>query len=176
MQPTVRTSSNTAATMSLGPSRQSGIDKYRTMNLNPSPTVGTTPDAIEAAEAALGRTLPRSFAAWLLLNNGRAPGGLVVYPVFDARHPRKTWNTIVRHYDEGWREWRDNFADASVDLSSLLPFAEFGTGDCYCFDYGRHGATGEPVVVLWSHETGETVHVADDFAAFLVLRATRRET
>lgn len=24
----------------------------------------------------------------------------------------------------------------------LLPFAEYGTGDCYCFDFARIGADG----------------------------------
>ena len=55
------------------------------------------------------------------------------------------------------------------DAASLLPFAQFGTGDYYCFDYAQTGRTGEPVVVLWSHETGATSTVAPDFAAFLVL-------
>ncbi|AXF19443.1 SMI1/KNR4 family protein [Burkholderia pyrrocinia] len=135
-----------------------------------TPTIGTTVAGIDAAEASLGRELPRSFAVWLLLNNGRSLGGLPVFPVFDARNPRKTWNSIVRHYNEGWREWRDNFDHADADFSNLLPFAEFGTGNYYCFDYDRAGASVEPTVVLWSHETGETAHVADDFTAFLSLR------
>ncbi|MCA8298419.1 SMI1/KNR4 family protein [Burkholderia sp. AU30198] len=133
-------------------------------------TIGTTTAEIEAAEAALGRALPHTFAAWLLLNNGRSLGGLPVFPVFDARNPRKTWNSIVRHYNEGWREWRDNFDHADADFSTLLPFAEFGTGDYYCFDYDRIDASLEPAIVLWSHETGETAHVADDFATFLSMR------
>ncbi|WP_198387067.1 SMI1/KNR4 family protein [Burkholderia ubonensis] len=132
--------------------------------------IGTSTTAIEAAEAELGRTLPKSFVAWLLLNNGRSLGALVVFPVFDARNPRKTWDSIVRHVNEDWRAWRDTLAEAPVDLSGLLPFAEFGTGDYYCFDYRRLGVTGEPVVVRWSHETGETVHMAEDFAAFLAIR------
>ncbi|CAB3770797.1 hypothetical protein GQ57_30050 [Burkholderia sp. MSh2] len=135
-----------------------------------TPTIGTTLAEIEAAEAALGRALPRSFKEWLRLNNGRSLGGLPVFPVFDARNPRRTWNSIVRRYDEGWRAWRDNFDHTDADFSHLLPFAEFGTGDYYCFDYDRTGAMCEPVVVLWSHETGETTPVADGFSAFLSMR------
>lgn len=129
--------------------------------------IGTTIDAIHAAETELARTLPKSFSDWLLVNNGNALGALVVFPVFDARDPRKTWESIVRHFKEDWQEWRDNFSGSSIDFSQLLPFAEFGTGDYYCFDYGTLGDAGEPVVVLWSHETGRTSAVADSFAAFL---------
>ncbi|WP_233634403.1 SMI1/KNR4 family protein [Burkholderia cepacia] len=136
----------------------------------PTPTVGTTVAEIEAAEVLLGRALPRSFAAWLLLNNGRSLGGLPVFPVFDARNPRRTWNSIVRRYDEGWRAWRDNFDHTDADFSHLLPFAEFGTGDYYCFDYDRTAASCEPAVVLWSHETGETTPVSDSVTAFLSMR------
>ncbi|WP_080401914.1 SMI1/KNR4 family protein [Burkholderia ubonensis] len=131
--------------------------------------IGTTIDAIRAAEMELGRTLPKSFADWLLDNNGKALGALVVFPVFDARDPRKTWESIVRHFNEDWQEWQDNFSGGSIDFSSLMPFAEFGTGDYYCFDYETLGDAGEPVVVLWSHETGRTSQVADSFAAFLTM-------
>jgi len=138
-------------------------------------TTGTTTVEIEAAEASLGRALPYSFATWLLLNNGRSLGGLLVFPVFDARNPRKTWNSIVRHYNEGWREWRDTFDHTGADFSNLLPFAESGTGDYYCFDYDRTDASLEPDVVLWSHETGETAHVANDFATFLSMQGHEGE-
>lgn len=129
---------------------------------------GTTLESIRAAETALGRTLPRSYADWLLEHNGKALGALEVFPVFDARDPRKTWQSIVRHVEEGWQAWQDNFRDDERDFSSLLPFAQFGTGDYYCFDYAALGDAGEPVVVLWSHETGRTSAVADSYAAFLV--------
>lgn len=129
--------------------------------------IGTTLDAIHAAELELGRPLPKSFADWLLENNGKNLGALVVFPVFDARDPRKTWESIVRHFKERWLEWRENFSDSSLDLSQLLPFAEFGTGDYYCFDYGMLGDAGEPVVVLWLHESGKTLVISDNFSAFL---------
>nr|WP_315447254.1 SMI1/KNR4 family protein [uncultured Pseudomonas sp.] len=41
--------------------------------------------------------------------------------------------------------------------------------DYYCFNYAVKGQTGEPVVVLWSHETGEIEQVAESFSAFLVM-------
>ncbi|MHA7680720.1 SMI1/KNR4 family protein [Cupriavidus sp. PET2-C1] len=131
--------------------------------------IGTSIDAIRAAETELGRTLPKSFSDWLLVNNGRSLGALTVFPVFDSRDPRKTWESIVRHFNEGWKEWLDNFGDTSIDFSQLLPFAEFGTGDYYCFDYAKLGGAGEPVVVRWSHETGETVQDSDSFASFLTM-------
>lgn len=135
--------------------------------------IGTSIAAIQAAESELGRRLPESFTQWLLVNNGRSLGALTVFPVFDARDPRKTWDSIVRQYQEGWQVWLDNVADTASDFSALLPFAEFGTGDYYCFDYAVAGAGGEPVVVLWSHESGVTQRVADSFMAFMQLSEHR---
>ncbi|MGK5073596.1 SMI1/KNR4 family protein [Janthinobacterium sp. ZB1P44] len=119
-------------------------------------------------EQALGRELPASYAQWLLVNNGRALGALCVFPVYDAANARKTWESITRHYREGWQEWLEN-AGAGDEAHALLPFAQFGTGDYYCFDYAQTGSSGEPVVVLWSHETGAASTVAPDFASFLTL-------
>ncbi|WEK10232.1 MAG: SMI1/KNR4 family protein [Candidatus Pseudomonas colombiensis] len=65
------------------------------------------------------------------------------------------------------RPWLEVHAQGASDSAALLPFAEFGTGDYYCFDYGRQGQAGEPVVVLWSHETAQTRDVAEGFADFL---------
>ncbi len=130
--------------------------------------IGTSSTEIAAAEAALKRRLPASFANWLLVNNSRSLGALTVFPVFDARDPRKTWDSIVRNVEGRWAEWLDIFSGSGLDLSALLPFADCGTGDLYCFDYAAVGAAGEPVVVLWSHESGEAAAVADSFADFLV--------
>ncbi|APA69358.1 SMI1/KNR4 family protein [Janthinobacterium sp. 1_2014MBL_MicDiv] len=132
-------------------------------------SIGTTPAAIAAAEQALGRTLPASYVQWLLANNGRALGALCVFPVYDAANARKTWESIERHYRADWREWLEMVGGNASDADSLLPFAQFGTGDYYCFDYAQTGSAGEPVVVLWSHETGAATTVAPDFAAFLAL-------
>lgn len=69
--------------------------------------IGTTLSAIASAEKELNRTFPTSFSRWLLANNGRSLGGLVVFPVFDSRDPRKTWDSIVRNYTAGWRRgWK----------------------------------------------------------------------
>jgi hypothetical protein len=137
--------------------------------MNKNKSIGTTPAAIAAAEQALGRALPASYVQWLLLNNGRALGALSIFPVYDADHARKTWESIERHYRTNWQEWLENAGESGNDASSLLPFAQFGTGDYYCFDYAQTGPAGEPVVVLWSHETGAASTVAPDFAAFLAL-------
>ncbi|QJW82250.1 SMI1/KNR4 family protein [Burkholderia glumae] len=138
--------------------------------------MGTSQDAIRAAEAQLGRALPRSFAEWLLANNGRALGALSVFPVYDARDPRKTWESIVRRYQSDWQEWQEVAPRAQPDPDNLLPFAEFGTGDYYCSDYGRPGAAGEPKVVLWSHETGSVTEKADNFSDFFEHTGTARLT
>ena len=137
--------------------------------MNKSKSIGTTLDAIAAAEQALGRSLPPSYAQWLLLNNGRALGALCIFPVYDAANARKTWESIARHYETSWQEWLENTGANGSDAASLLPFAQFGTGDYYCFDYAQTGPAGEPVVVLWSHETGAATAVAPDFASFLIL-------
>ena len=111
-------------------------------------SIGTSQAAIAAAEQALGRTLPASYVQWLLVNNGRALGALSVFPVYDEANARKTWESIVRHYNTSWQAWLEN-VDGGNDASTLLPFAQFGTGDYYCFDYAQTGPSGEPVVVLW---------------------------
>jgi len=129
--------------------------------------IGTTLSAIASAEKELNRTFPTSFSRWLLANNGRSLGGLVVFPVFDSRDPRKTWDSIVRNYTAGWQAWLENFSQSPERFAPLLPFAEFGTGDYYCFDYDARGASGEPAVVLWDHETGSARRVADDFEQWL---------
>jgi cell wall assembly regulator SMI1 len=129
--------------------------------------IGTTIAAIQVAEAELGRTLPNSFANWLVLNNGKSLGSLTIFPVFDARDPRKTWDSIVRVFKGSWQEWLENFEDVPIDFSQLLPFAEFGTGDFYCFDYSKIGNMNEPIVALWSHETGETTKISESFSDFL---------
>ncbi|WP_052572782.1 SMI1/KNR4 family protein [Haloferula sp. BvORR071] len=115
--------------------------------------IGTTPEAIARAEQQLGRSLPKSFREWLLANNGLGLGSISIFPVQDDRDVRKTWASIVQNYQNGWEAWLEIYEDERDALSSLLPFAEFSTGDYYCFDYSRVGLHGEPPVVLWSHES-----------------------
>ena len=128
---------------------------------------GTTDDAIAKAEAALGRAFPPSFKAWLLQNNGRSIEGVTIFPVNDRRDPRMTWDSIDRRFREGWAQWLDNFADEQRDFTHLLPFADYGTGDYYCFDYSRLDSQGESPVVRWSHETGDTDDRAATFSEFV---------
>lgn len=129
--------------------------------------VGTTIEAIQATEQQLGVRLPGAFVAWLLLNNGRSLGGLEIFPVFDARDPRKTWDSLVRHVEGAWQQWLDAVPEDAPDGSALLPFATFGTGDHYCFDYAAIDQAGEPGIVLWSHETGVTTRCSGCFAEFV---------
>jgi len=136
--------------------------------------IGTSEAAIRAAEIQLNRELPKSFSDWLLTHNGLGDREALIFPIYDARDPRKTWDSIVRHFTWDWQQWQENFSDEPHDFSGLLPFAEFGTGDYYCFDYNTIGGAGEPVVVLWRHETGQTRKIADNFAAFLRMPSSTR--
>lgn len=129
---------------------------------------GTSVEAIEQAEDSLGRSLPSSLREWLLQNNGRGVGGVTIFPVLDPRDPRMTWNSIDRRFHEEWAGARANFADEERDFDHLLPFADFGVGDYYCFDYARQMRDGEAPVVRWSHETGDTQERAASFAEFLL--------
>ena len=129
--------------------------------------IGTTPDAILRAEAALRQSLPKSFRSWLLEHNGTALNYVCIFPVLDDRDQRSTWDSIDRRFRSGWTEWLEIHRDAHHDLSVLLPFGDFGTGDYYCFDQSLIGAFGEAPVVLWSHETADTEHRADSFSEFV---------
>lgn len=124
--------------------------------------IGTTAEAIECAESALGFSFPPSFRAWLLENNGLKG----IFPVEDARDPRTAAGSIVREY-RSWREWLSDFEDGEYpDSAHLLPFANV-EGDYHCFDFSRMRADGECPVVRWSHETGERETLADQFNQFL---------
>lgn len=133
-----------------------------------SRVIGTADSAILKAEAELGFHFPATFREWLKLNNGRAIEGVTIFPVFDERDPRKTWDSIVRNYQTNWKTWLENYG-AEYDFSNLLPFGEFGSGDYLCFDFSQTGESREPVVAIWSHDTGETEIVANDFAEFASL-------
>lgn len=88
-----------------------------------------------------------------------------IFPIYDERDPRKTWDSIVRQYDAG--QWGGEvFEDEGMDFRHLLPFASYGTGDYYCFDFSRKQSDGEAPVVRWSHETGETEDRGETFFDF----------
>lgn len=127
--------------------------------------IGTTADNIKEAEKQLNKKLPTDFVEWLINNNGKDIDGITIFPIFDSRDARKTWNSIVKNYQGSWKEWIENFSDLGKDFSSLLPFAEFGTGDYYCFDYQSNEIS--PEIVIWSHETGETKKIFSSFTDFL---------
>ena len=113
--------------------------------------IGTTEEYLAKAEGELWRRLPPSFRLWLMENNGRSIEQVWIYPIRDERDVPSTWDSIVRQYDGG--QWPlEQFEDE--DFSHLLPFGSGGTGDQYCFDYGRVGVDGEAPVVIWLHETG----------------------
>ncbi|WP_205594046.1 hypothetical protein, partial [Pectobacterium brasiliense] len=80
-------------------------------------------------ERELVRQLPPSFSDGLMGKNGRSLGALSKLPVFDALDPRKTRESIVHHFENGWQARQANFYDTAQDISVLLPFAEGGTGD-----------------------------------------------
>ena len=133
-----------------------------------SRVIGTTDAAISKAEAELGFQFPATFREWLKQNNSRSIEDVTVFPVFDERDPRKTWDSIVRNYTSNWKSWLRNYGP-EYDFSKLLPFGEFGTGDYFYFDLSQTGENGEPIVAHWSHDTGETEFVANDFAEFASL-------
>jgi hypothetical protein len=121
-------------------------------------------EALEIEESLLGRKLPRSFCDWLLENNGLDIGAVHIYPVRDERDTRKTWESLSYLLHNEWAESLTNFN--RTIYSHLLPFADFGTGDFYCFDYSVPVTNGERRVVLWSHETGGADLFAVDFKDF----------
>lgn len=130
--------------------------------------IGTTDEAIDAAEAALNRKLPASLRSWFLQNNGLGIRDISIFPILDRRDVRTTWESIDRRFKTGWQDWLANFDGQEDDFDDLLPFADFGSGDYYCLDYSRLRPDGETPVVKWSHETGETEDRADSFSAFAI--------
>lgn len=143
-----------------------GRSREGTLSAKHPRVIGTTLAAIDRAEQELGFRLSPSFRSWLLQNNGLSADDVYIFPVYDERDPRKTWDSLVRQYDGG--QWGgEMLADAGQDFRRLLPFASFGTGDFYCFDYSHSQDDGEVPIVLWSHETGETEPRGSTFADFL---------
>ncbi len=130
--------------------------------------IGTTPEAIAKAEAELGRNLSPSFRAWLLESNGLSLEYVYIFPVLDERDVRKTWDSIVRQYAKG--QWFPEYLeDEGMSAEHLLPFASFGSGDYYCFDYSRLRQDGEVPIVWWSYETAEVEDRAETFIEFVAM-------
>lgn len=129
--------------------------------------IGTSPEAISRAETAVGFQLPKSFREWLLQNNGLGIEGISVFPIFDERDPRMTWSSITRENEMAREYWAEVFDGNGRSFADLLAFADFGTGDYYCFDYSVSTEPGEYLVVHVSHETGDRSPRANTFAEFI---------
>lgn len=126
--------------------------------------IGTVEEAVAIEEGLLGRKLPASFRAWLLDNNGVDLGEVHIYPVRDERDTRKTWESLAYNLQH---EWADSIRPFKQTIyAHLLPFADAGMGDFYCFDYSVAVPDREQPVVLWSHRSGDVVDFSDDFEAF----------
>ncbi len=129
--------------------------------------IGTTEEAIKKEESSLGRNLSPHFRRWLLENNGIDIEDVHIYPIRDERDVRKTWESLSYNFTNGWASWLGNFEDMGLEFTHLLPFADFGTGDYYCFDYSSESIDNEMPIVIWSHETGKTDFRANDFDEFV---------
>lgn len=134
--------------------------------------IGTTAEAIAQAEAETGFRFPLSYRDWLLSRNGLGIEAIRVFPVFDERDPRKTWDSIVRANKGAKSYWAEVFAEDDRSFDDLLAFAEFGTGDYYCFDYSVPTEPSEYLIVLVSHETGGRSPRANTFAEFAAKAAS----
>ncbi len=82
--------------------------------------IGTTDVAISKAETELGFQFPPTFREWLTENNSRSIEDVTIFPVFDERDPRKTWDSIVRNYTSNWKSWLENYGP-EYDFAHLLP-------------------------------------------------------
>jgi cell wall assembly regulator SMI1 len=130
--------------------------------------IGTTNEAILKTETNLGFKFSESFKDWLIENNGKGIEDINIFPIFDQRDPRKTWDSIERQY-EVWRDYvNDCFtAEESESFKELLPFAEFGTGDYFCFDYSQTSSKEIPIV-FWSHEGEKIKQISKSFNEFIL--------
>lgn len=123
--------------------------------------IGTTKEAVAAAEEALGVRLPPPLAGWLLRRNGTGE----IFPIPDEREPR----TLTGNMLDERESLRDFVQDCGGDLSvvdALVPIMAVGNGDFYCLDVSQT-ERGEVPVVLFSHETFETAWRADGFVEFM---------
>ena len=119
---------------------------------------------VEAAERALGASLPDSYKAAMQRSNG---GELTVneevwdqYPIEDTSDRKRlsrTTNHIIKE-TQAMRDWPSFPSDA-------LAIAGNSAGDqLVLIKVGHHY---ESAVYAWSHETGALTKVADDFSQLL---------
>jgi hypothetical protein len=124
---------------------------------------------MDAAEQTLGCPLPPSFRIWLEESNGTWLESVRIFPIYDARDPRTTWDSITRYYNNGqWVADRYEWLANKLVNSQLLPFAEpDGTADVYYFDLNTPVQDFEYPVMWLSHETGDLEFRASNFAEFV---------
>ena len=125
-------------------------------------------EAIRSEEEKLGKKLSPSFSVWLIEHNGTNIEGIHIFPVLDLRDKRMTWESLSHNVENEWAGWLEVHEDSEYEFDHLLPFANFGTGDYYCFDYSNLLSPDEPIIVHWSHETAETEFRAKDFNDFVI--------
>ena len=126
--------------------------------------IGTVEATISIEEAELGRKLPDSFRLWLLEINGSNLADLHIYSVRDERDTRKTWNSLAHYLHGEWASQLKKFDHAI--FAHLLPFADYGLEDHYCFDYSQRLQKDEPSVVRCSGANGVTQTIAESFDEF----------
>lgn len=112
-------------------------------------------------EVALGATLPDSYRAAMISNNGgtveAAGEDWELIPIRDASDKKRlarSCNDIVRE-TTSFREW-SGFPEDAVAIAAN------GSGDCIVFV--REGDRFNPQPHIWSHETGALIKISDDFA------------
>lgn len=116
---------------------------------------------VQAAELALGVSLPTSYRVAMMNRNGGAVATendvWDLYPIADdsdRKRLARTLNGIVPETDQA-RAWR-GFPAGAIALGGN------GGGDQLVFLANELGLG--PEVFIWLHDTCELVHVADDFA------------
>lgn len=116
---------------------------------------------VQAAEQALGVSLPVSYRLAMMKSNGGAiateSDDWDLYPIADdsdRRRLARSLNGVVPETERA-RAWR-GFPSGAISLGSN------GGGDQLVFL--ANGPVLGPEVFIWVHETCELIHVADDFA------------
>jgi len=116
---------------------------------------------VQAAEQALGISLPTSYRLAMMRRNGGAVATANddwdLYPIADdsdRKRLARTLNGVVPETERA-RAWR-GFPSAAVSLG------DNGEGDQLVFLADGQGLG--PEVFIWRHETCELIRVADDFA------------
>lgn len=124
-----------------------------------------TPDAIAAAERALGVSLPRSFLDLLREQNG----GYLRCTLPNSVHSL-LWGIGERYPNiVDQRHWLD-LDEAEQPPGAELLVAFDGDGHWYlCLDYRHVGPHGEPSVSFIDVEIGRESAVAPDFASFCAM-------